>query len=53
MADAAFETREHAQYVTKANGGFGAVREAIEVILKAQGRWEDLVKRYLAADERG
>ena len=53
VADAAFETREHAQYVTKANGGFGAVREAIEVILKAQGRWEDLVKRYLAADERG
>jgi len=53
VADAAFETREHAHYVTKATGGFGAVREAIELILKAQGRWDDLVKQYLAADERG
>jgi len=53
VADAAFETREHAYYVTQATGGFGAVREVIELILKAQGRWEDLIKNYLAADERG
>jgi 3-deoxy-D-manno-octulosonate 8-phosphate phosphatase (KDO 8-P phosphatase) len=48
VADAAFETREHAHYVTKAPGGFGAVREAIEVILKAQGRWDDLIKSYIS-----
>ncbi len=42
VADAALETREHAHYVTKARGGFGAVREVIELILKAQGRWDEL-----------
>ena len=28
-------------------GGFGAVREVCELILKAQGRWEELMKRYV------
>ena len=47
VADAAIETREHAHFVTKAAGGFGAVREVIELILKAQGRWTDLIRVYL------
>lgn len=47
VADAAVETREHAHYITKARGGHGAVREAVELILKAQDRWDDLVRRYL------
>lgn len=47
VADAAPDVREHAHYVTKANGGNGAVREVIELILKAQGRWDELVKAYL------
>ena len=47
VADAAAEVRERAHYVTKANGGSGAVREVVELILKAQGRWDDLVKTYL------
>lgn len=47
VADAALEARERAHYVTKAVGGQGAVREVIELILKSQGRWDDLVKRYL------
>ena len=46
VADAALETRENAHYVTKAPGGFGAVREVIEVILKSQGRWDDLIKTF-------
>jgi len=50
VADAARETREHAHYVTTARGGRGAVREAVELILKSQGRWDDLVKKYLATD---
>ena len=41
------ETRERAHYVTKAQGGYGAIREVIELILKAQDRWNDLVKRYV------
>ena len=47
VADAASETRAHAHYVTTARGGHGAVREAIELILKAQGRWDEVVSRYL------
>ena len=47
VADAAIETREHAHYVTKAAGGSGAVREVIELILKAQDRWSDLIRVYL------
>ena len=47
VADAAPETREHAHYVTKAPGGFGAVREVIELILKSQGRWDELIKRFV------
>jgi 3-deoxy-D-manno-octulosonate 8-phosphate phosphatase (KDO 8-P phosphatase) len=47
VADAAFEVREHADYVTAAAGGRGAIREVVEMILKSQGRWADLVKCYV------
>ncbi len=47
VADAATDTRERAHYVTAAKGGRGAIREVIELILKAQGRWEELVRYYL------
>jgi 3-deoxy-D-manno-octulosonate 8-phosphate phosphatase (KDO 8-P phosphatase) len=48
VADAAAEVKARAHYVTQANGGNGAVREVVELILKAQGRWDDLVKSYLS-----
>jgi 3-deoxy-D-manno-octulosonate 8-phosphate phosphatase (KDO 8-P phosphatase) len=47
VADAVAETRSVAHYVTRARGGRGAVREVIELILKSQGRWHDLVDDYL------
>ena len=47
VADAVAETRSVAHYVTRAKGGRGAVREVIEIILKSQGRWHDLVEDYL------
>ena len=47
VADAVEETRSAAHYVTRAKGGRGAVREVIEIILKSQGRWHDLVEDYL------
>jgi len=53
VADAAVETREHVHYVTTARGGHGAIREVVELILKSQGLWEDLVRHYLATDQRG
>ena len=46
VADAAPEARKHAHYITSAAGGFGAVREVVELILKSQGRWDELVARY-------
>jgi 3-deoxy-D-manno-octulosonate 8-phosphate phosphatase (KDO 8-P phosphatase) len=47
VADATAETRAAAHYVTLAKGGQGAVREVVEMILKSQGRWHDLVASYL------
>ena len=48
VADAVEEVKTAAGYVTKLNGGQGAVRETIELILKAKGRWDDLVQKCLA-----
>jgi 3-deoxy-D-manno-octulosonate 8-phosphate phosphatase (KDO 8-P phosphatase) len=47
VADASPETREHAHYVTITAGGFGAVREVVELILKSQGRWDALIASYI------
>jgi 3-deoxy-D-manno-octulosonate 8-phosphate phosphatase (KDO 8-P phosphatase) len=47
VADAANEVRSAAHLVTSLPGGNGAVRELIETILKAQGRWDDLIRKYL------
>ena len=47
VADATPETRAAAHHVTRLPGGFGAVREVCELILKAQGRWDELMRRYL------
>lgn len=51
VANAAPEVKEVAQYVTSASGGAGAVREVIEQIFKAQGRWEEALRVYL--EDRG
>ena len=48
VADATPDTRAAAHHVTRLPGGFGAVREVCELILKAQGRWDELMRRYLA-----
>jgi 3-deoxy-D-manno-octulosonate 8-phosphate phosphatase (KDO 8-P phosphatase) len=45
VADAHPEARRHAHYVCRAAGGRGAVRELIEFILDAQGKWEDIKTR--------
>jgi 3-deoxy-D-manno-octulosonate 8-phosphate phosphatase (KDO 8-P phosphatase) len=46
VADACDELRETAHYVTRLPGGAGAVRETIEMILKAQRRWDELTRMY-------
>jgi 3-deoxy-D-manno-octulosonate 8-phosphate phosphatase (KDO 8-P phosphatase) len=47
-ANAVDEVKQEADYVTARPGGQGAVREAIEYILKNSGRWQALMERYLA-----
>jgi 3-deoxy-D-manno-octulosonate 8-phosphate phosphatase (KDO 8-P phosphatase) len=47
VADATEETRAVAHYVTRSPGGFGAVREVTDLILKAQGRWSELMRKYI------
>lgn len=37
----------YVHYVTKQRGGFGAVREVIELILTAQGKWDAVLEHYL------
>jgi len=39
--------RKHAHFCTRATGGNGAVREAIELILTAQGKWKGILDNYL------
>ncbi|HID72753.1 TPA: phenylphosphate carboxylase subunit delta [Candidatus Micrarchaeota archaeon] len=43
-ADSAREAMEIADYVTQAGGGRGVLREVAEFILKAQGKWDEVVK---------
>lgn len=40
------EVKQVAHYICQANGGQGAVREAVEYILKQAGLWEDAVRLY-------
>lgn len=47
VADAAPEVRAVCHLVTRAAGGRGAVRECVERILRAQGRWRSAVEAYV------
>ena len=44
VANAAPEVKVVAHYVTRRRGGEGAVREVIELLLKAQGKWKAATK---------
>jgi len=46
VADASEHAKKSADYITKSNGGKGAVREICEMILMVQDKWDDLVQRY-------
>jgi dUTP pyrophosphatase len=46
VADADRETREQVDLLLKHKGGEGAVREFVEIILKAQDKWRQVTKRY-------
>lgn len=46
--DAVDEAKQVADYVTRRDGGRGAVREVCDLILKGQGKWERLMERYFS-----
>ena len=48
VANAIPEVKTAADYVTRAEGGHGAVREVVRLILTAQGRWTKLVREFSA-----
>ncbi len=47
VPDAPAVVREHAHYITRARGGRGAVREAAELIMHAQGTYDARIAEYL------
>ncbi len=47
VANAVREVKSCASYVTRANGGSGAVREIIELLLRARGKWDKLISGYI------
>jgi 3-deoxy-D-manno-octulosonate 8-phosphate phosphatase (KDO 8-P phosphatase) len=49
VADAVDEVKATAHLITQRPGGRGAVREVIELILRAQGHWDALIERYTKA----
>ena len=46
VADGAAEVKDCAHFVTKSNGGCGAIRELVESILKSQNRWQELIRSW-------
>lgn len=53
VADARPEVIKIADWVTSAPGGRGAARELAEKIIKAQGKWRDIMSRYMPDDSAG
>lgn len=48
VGDAVAEVKKAAHYTTRAIGGKGAVRELVELILKSQGIWEEMIDKARA-----
>ena len=46
VPNAPSEVKENVSYITNAPGGYGAIREVTEKILKSQGKWDAITSRY-------
>src|SRR5215469_15072387 len=46
VANASHEVASRAAYVTRMRGGEGAIREVVELILRAQGKWDAALKEF-------
>jgi 3-deoxy-D-manno-octulosonate 8-phosphate phosphatase (KDO 8-P phosphatase) len=47
VADAHIEVKNNAAWITENRGGLGAAREVCELIMRAQNKYDDRIKRYL------
>jgi 3-deoxy-D-manno-octulosonate 8-phosphate phosphatase (KDO 8-P phosphatase) len=45
VGDAVPQVKQTAHYVAKAHAGKGAIREAVELILKSKGIWEEMIEK--------
>jgi 3-deoxy-D-manno-octulosonate 8-phosphate phosphatase (KDO 8-P phosphatase) len=52
VANAREDVKKDAHYVTKHAGGDGALRDAVEFILKSQGRLKTIVEKYVGAGSK-
>jgi 3-deoxy-D-manno-octulosonate 8-phosphate phosphatase (KDO 8-P phosphatase) len=50
VADSDSHIKKLVDLVTEIGGGKGAVREVIDLILKAQGKWEGVAEKYMSGD---
>jgi 3-deoxy-D-manno-octulosonate 8-phosphate phosphatase (KDO 8-P phosphatase) len=48
VGNAVPEVKRAAHYTTKALAGHGAVREAVELVLKSKGIWKTMIDKALA-----
>ncbi len=48
VADAHTEVKKRVDLVTTSLGGRGAVRELVELILRAQGKWDNILQEFLS-----
>jgi len=48
VGDAVPQVKQTAHYVAKAHAGKGAIREAVELILKSKGIWEEMIEKARA-----
>jgi len=46
VKDAVDEVKKKVHFITEQPGGRGAVREVCDLILKVQGKWDDVARRY-------
>ena len=53
VGDAAEEVKERAHFISDNLGGYGAVREVLEFILKAQGKWDKIIRQYTTVEDLG
>ena len=51
VGDADEEVKKRAHFIADNIGGNGAVREVLEFILKAQGKWDKIIEQYTTVDE--